>query len=356
MARNEVKKLKAQGASKEEINKAKQALKDAKKTRKQHKKEDGRGFFRKVGKVIKKGTMLPVRGAFLALLNINFRGLAKRLHDNKEAFGKFDKKWRNVFGGQTSKLKIAVNKGSYKKAVFGQSKKGVSGLGIIGYKQFEQLAALGAEPVTMTAGAWAALASSALTAVVGVLKVCGVNVPKGIDEALAAGEDAAAILDDEMVSEDPDNYEDGSDNDEPIKGDGETDIESLLPSQEAYDNTPYDPPQNIEVDDSELVYNEVDEELEDVPDGGDGGNFATFTPPSANSNKATAPNPADSDDEDEEDEEDEPKQKATSKGKKLKKTNDDGFFTKNKTPIIIGGVALLAIATTLFLVNKNKTE
>lgn len=218
VAKLEVKKLKAQHASKEEIAAAKQNLKDVKKRIKQQKKEDGRGFGRRIANGLKKGTMLPVRGAFLALLRLNFRGLASRLDENPEAYSKFLTKWKNVFGGTEAKLKLAVMTGKDKKALFGRKKtaeytavNGIVGLGD----------PTGASETAATVGTCIAIASSALTAVVGILKACGVNVPDGVDEAIQAGEDISDILEEnQQVDIDP--SDDEEDDDESGEGDKKT--------------------------------------------------------------------------------------------------------------------------------------
>lgn len=217
-AKIEVKKLKQSGASKSEIKEAKKKLKQVKKEIRKARKEDGRGFFRKIGNAVKSGAMLPVRGAFLALLRLNFRGLATRFYENKEAYDKFLKKWKKVFGGKEARFKLAITTGQVHKPLFGSKKtnkkieeqaaqldngtpvEGLFGLG---------LGSLGIEPTTTAAAAWAAVASSALSAAVGVLKKLGVNVPESLEDAVEAGQDVAEMLEDMEITDDPDDYEGG---------------------------------------------------------------------------------------------------------------------------------------------------
>jgi hypothetical protein len=86
-------------------------------------------FFNKVlpnggTKPIKTIGLAPARGSFLLLVNVNFRGLAKRLDKLKaKSTTKFAEFWTKL-GGDVSKLNQAVDKGKSKKPVFGE-KKGV---------------------------------------------------------------------------------------------------------------------------------------------------------------------------------------------------------------------------------------
>jgi hypothetical protein len=90
-------------------------------------------FFKKLGDTIKKGIKLvktvglaPARGPFLVLVDVNFRGLAKRLDKlrgkNPSDYQEF---WTKL-GGDIDALNKAVNKGKGKKPFLGE-KKGVSG-------------------------------------------------------------------------------------------------------------------------------------------------------------------------------------------------------------------------------------
>jgi hypothetical protein len=92
-----------------------------------------RPFFKKLGNTIKKGIKLvktvglaPARGPFLVLVDVNFRGLAKRLDKlrgkNPSDYQEF---WTKL-GGDIDALNKAVNKGKDKKPFLGE-KKGVNG-------------------------------------------------------------------------------------------------------------------------------------------------------------------------------------------------------------------------------------
>jgi hypothetical protein len=86
-------------------------------------------FFNKVlpnglTKPIKTIGLAPARGSFLLLVNVNFRGLAKRLDKLRaKSTNKFAEFWTKL-GGDISKLNQAVDKGKVKKPVFGE-KRGV---------------------------------------------------------------------------------------------------------------------------------------------------------------------------------------------------------------------------------------
>jgi len=128
-ARKDIRKAKRSGD--------KEALKEAKERKKAAKKKlaENRGGFvkaiKKVGKGIanfaKKSTMLLPRSMFMLLIRLNFRGMATKFANNENAYQKFLKTWKKVFGGKEKKLKKAVEKGKNKKALFG-SKKNVGNL------------------------------------------------------------------------------------------------------------------------------------------------------------------------------------------------------------------------------------
>lgn len=114
-------------------------------------------FFNKVlpnglTKPVKTIGLAPARGSFLLLVNVNFRGLAKRLDKlrtkNTTKFAEF---WTKL-GGDIGKLNQAVDKGKVKKPIFGE-KKGVG----------EIEAEFIGEPVT------AATITAALSAAAGII-------------------------------------------------------------------------------------------------------------------------------------------------------------------------------------------
>jgi hypothetical protein len=77
-------------------------------------------------KLVKTVALAPARGPFLLLLDVNFRGLAKRLNKlrvkNPAALEEF---WLKV-GGKIDSLNKAIDKGKDKKAFLGE-KKGIAG-------------------------------------------------------------------------------------------------------------------------------------------------------------------------------------------------------------------------------------
>jgi hypothetical protein len=74
------------------------------------------------GKIIKTVALAPARGPFLLLVNVNFRGLAKRLEKlkNKNA-NQYATFWTKL-GGDIAALDQSVNKGKVKKSFFGERK------------------------------------------------------------------------------------------------------------------------------------------------------------------------------------------------------------------------------------------
>ena len=108
-------------------------------------------LFPKLNKFIQKGKnavktvgMAPARGSFLVLLNQNYKGLATKLD---QALAKNPKKvsefWVKL-GGDTDKLKKAINKGKTKKAkgIFGisQGETGAEGGGGLNFKEIGEAA------------------------------------------------------------------------------------------------------------------------------------------------------------------------------------------------------------------------
>lgn len=158
---------------------------------------------KKLGKFIKKGfqkfktiALSPARGPFIALVSINFRGLARKLNEARSKNpAKYQEWWLKV-GGNIDKLNKAVDKAKDKKPFLGE-KKGVSGVDnevFIGY--------IGAEPVTtgsLLAAAAGLIASAAkLFEQLGIKNKAGEkNVDEGVEgskisEELEPGESFAA--------------------------------------------------------------------------------------------------------------------------------------------------------------------
>lgn len=113
----------------EERQERREARRERRQERREERKEGGKGG----GRGVKRVALAPGRAAFLALVALNFRGLAKRLANAiKKDPAKTKAKWEKL-GGNYSKLEKAVNKGKDKKPLLGQSdrNKNLEGLGFI---------------------------------------------------------------------------------------------------------------------------------------------------------------------------------------------------------------------------------
>jgi hypothetical protein len=88
-------------------------------------------------KGVKKIGLVVPRKAFLSLVFLNVRGLAKRL--SRLAPATLEKLWVNTFGGKLSSIKKAIEKGKKKKSLFGQGKKvkQIKGIGYAVYTNDE---------------------------------------------------------------------------------------------------------------------------------------------------------------------------------------------------------------------------
>jgi hypothetical protein len=124
-------------------------------------KDKFKGALDKVGKGIKKAALAPARGPFLVLVNVNFRGIARKLDSlrtkNQKKFNEF---WLKL-GGDIDALNKAVNKGKGKKPFLGE-KKGVKGFDLIDNTGigdiYEDIDGIGIDPVTITTAIAAASA------------------------------------------------------------------------------------------------------------------------------------------------------------------------------------------------------
>lgn len=131
-ARKAMRRAKKSG-DKEAYRAAKERKKEAKKIIKENRTGIAKAM-QKVGKgianFVKKSTMLVPRSMFNLLLRLNFRGMATKFANNPEAYSKFLKIWKKVFGGKEKKLRKAIEKGKNRKALFGKGKgvKGINGL------------------------------------------------------------------------------------------------------------------------------------------------------------------------------------------------------------------------------------
>ena len=160
---------------KEERKERREARRERRQERREERKEGGGGK----GRGAKRIALAPGRTAFLALVALNFRGLAKRLANAiKREPAKAKAKWEKL-GGNFSKLEKAVNTGKDKKPLLGQSDKNKNLEGIFG------------EPITTGAVVLAAL--PVITSIVGFLKTIAGDKEAGgnIDLSdLPAGENA----------------------------------------------------------------------------------------------------------------------------------------------------------------------
>jgi hypothetical protein len=126
------------------------------------------------------GLVAP-RKAFLLLVTLNVRGLAKRMSKLSDADLK--KLWEDRFAGKLSVLKGAIKRGLRKNPLFGASKKvkSIKGVGAV----IDET--IGAEPAsTVSVTAIIAAASPILIAVIALLKKKG--VPTVPENAAAPGE------------------------------------------------------------------------------------------------------------------------------------------------------------------------
>ena len=123
---------------------------------------------RKALKAAKAVTFFPIRKAFLLLVTLNVRGLAKRL--NKLSAGAKKNFWENKFGGKMSILEGSIKRGLKKKPLFGASKsvKNIKGIGYV----VDNSNIYGPEVITAgaaTAAATAAAANPASATTIGTI-------------------------------------------------------------------------------------------------------------------------------------------------------------------------------------------
>lgn len=289
-ARKERKQAKKSGDS-AALAKAKKKLEQAKQKKQEAKEkidENRTGIAKaisKTGKAIKSSALLPARAPFLLLMRLNFRGMATKLANNKTAYDKFMRIWKNI-GGKDKKLANAIEKGKGKKPMFGSKKtkgnlKGqlgeigevMYGYGMLTDSTLSTLGylGLGFDPVTAASTAIAA-ATPIIKKVMGVLKQVGDFLPErgdGTDESELQESDFAEEEDDYNESDYQENdpievadYE--LVNEEPIYYDNEADGDYYDDEGEyEYDENDYD---DEEEDDFEgLGYIYVGDTIE--PDG-----------------------------------------------------------------------------------------
>ena len=157
-----------------------------KKIRKGIKKAAKKISIKNIVKGVKTVGFIPARKAFLAIVNLNIRGMAKRLSLLNES--ELKKFWVQRFGGDLGVLKKAIANGKNKRPLFGASKRvrAIKGIGYI-CDDFS----IGVEPTTTAAAASAgstggvsvvaviAAAAPILVAVVSLLRKKGIpDVPE----------------------------------------------------------------------------------------------------------------------------------------------------------------------------------
>lgn len=109
-------------------------------------------------KVVKGVALAPARGPFLILLDVNFRGLARKMNEVKTKNPKMYEEFWLKLGGKVDSLNKAVNKGKGKKPFLGERKNKISGatdaVYIGGYNSICRVGnddeAIGFDPATIT--------------------------------------------------------------------------------------------------------------------------------------------------------------------------------------------------------------
>lgn len=102
-------------------------------------------------KIVLKIALAPARGAFLALVGLNFLGLATKLKNSYTNYaGKTENWWKNL-GGNPNELLRKVNQGAGKKRIFGDDLF-VSSEGMVGEAVTAGAAAVTAAPILIKVG------------------------------------------------------------------------------------------------------------------------------------------------------------------------------------------------------------
>jgi hypothetical protein len=138
---------------------------------------------RRALKAAKTVSFFPTRKAFLLLVALNVRGLAKRL-SRLSAIAKKNL-WVNKFGGKIDVLEGAIKRGLKKKPLFGASKK-VKAIKGVGYV-IDNSNAIGVEPVT-TGASTATIIAAAAPILIALSKLFKKEGVTELPEALATAE------------------------------------------------------------------------------------------------------------------------------------------------------------------------
>ena len=159
-------------------------------------------FFKKLGDTVKKGVNLvktvglsPARGPFLVLVDVNFRGIARKLDEaRKKNAAKVNEFWLKL-GGDNKVLNRAIDKGKNKKPFFGERVGEPIFIGgensIMAVDEYEYLS----EPISI--GAAITTATGILVAVQKLFKQLGIKNKQG-EESADAGLDPGATVSPEV--------------------------------------------------------------------------------------------------------------------------------------------------------------
>jgi len=149
------------------------------------KKKEKKVFFKKGFQKLKGVALAPARAPFILLVDINFRGLARKLSVAREKNAdKFQEWWLKV-GGNIDKLNKAVDKGKGKKPFLGE-KKGVNG--IYGIDDNVIIGYIGVEPVST--GALLTAAAGLIASAGKLFKSLGIKNKEGEKDVEEGVEDA----------------------------------------------------------------------------------------------------------------------------------------------------------------------
>lgn len=238
------KKFKAEKAAAKAAGKS---TKDFRKERRAKRKDEGKGFFRKVGGAVKKVSLAPSRNSYLLLLKMNlFRMASKmkaRMNQNPEFKDKLAKRWKQLGGNPNQLFKdidrgvkvwnrrhkdkqISGHEANASDVMYGLNKYGwaydnfyLDDLGFCvdcsGKKPVNTIGYIGVAPA-IGAGAIIAAASAIIAALAPLLKKEGIDTSNMKSEAAAVEQDMYQEEAAEAVQEETQAYQDteGGDYDE----------------------------------------------------------------------------------------------------------------------------------------------
>jgi hypothetical protein len=159
----------------------------------QERREERKASGGRAGRAVKKVTLAPVRNAFLALVRLNARGLAKKLNIAISKDESTTKGFWQKLGGNFDALKNAINAGKDKKPLAGESKKSRGRRGVGLYYADTEEAYIGFDPATLTAVAgFLAVAAPALIAAKNLFKKNRIADDEESGEVITAEEEGQA--------------------------------------------------------------------------------------------------------------------------------------------------------------------